>query len=394
MLCLRTGRPTLPAARPSWYVPRVITALDRYIIRTTTSSFLASLIGTTAVVWLTQSLRSLDILTTQGQTLWTYLLVTALAIPSLMLVVAPVALFGAMMWVLNRLNGDSELAALSAAGITPFRLMRPFVIVTVVVTLAVGALSVSAIPASLRAIRDLVTGIRADVVVNVLRPGAFTTFDKDVTVHIRSRDSNNALIGMLIEDNSKPDENLVYTAERGQLAKTETGTYLVLERGALQRKASGSEDVSIVVFDSYAFDLAPLADKADAILYKPRERSMAELWNPPPEALTGSQAGRIRAELHERLANPLYPVVFVAIAFAALGRTRSNRQNRFAATGTAVAIIILVRIAGLGLINLATTSVWAAPALYLLLGSVTVVSVCMALGIRPRISRATRLARV
>jgi lipopolysaccharide export system permease protein len=357
-----------------------MTALDRYIIRTTLSSFLASLFGTTAVVWVTQSLRSLDLITSQGQTLWTYLLVTALSIPSLALVVAPVAMFGAMMWVLNRLNGDSELAALSAAGVTPLHLLRPFAIVTAFVAICVGMLSISAIPASLRSIRDIVTNIRADVVVNVLRPGAFSQFDGGVTVHVRNRDANNALVGMLIEDNSSPDENLIYTAEKGQVARMGTSTYLVLENGALQRKVPGKDDVSIVVFDSYAFDLAPLAGSASVLSYRPRERSIAELWNPPPEARIGTQEGRIRAELHERLVNPLYPIVFVAIAFAALGTTRSNRQNRFSAIAAAIGAIIAVRIAGLALINLSATELWAAPLLYALLGLVTFGGFASALG--------------
>ncbi|MGQ4272788.1 LptF/LptG family permease [Terrihabitans sp. B22-R8] len=358
-----------------------MTALDRYIIRATLSAFLAGLIGTTAVVWVTQSLRSLDLMTTQGQSLWTYFFVTGLAVPSLALVVAPVALFGGVMWVLNRLNADSELAALSAAGVTPIRLFRPFAIVTLLVAIGVGILSTSAIPASLRTIREVVTNIRADVVVNVLRPGAFTTFDQGVTVHVRSRDSSNALLGMLIEDNSSPEQNLIYTAERGQVAQTESGTYLVLERGSLQRKAAGSEEVSIVVFETYAFDLAPLASQDTVLAYRPRERRLMELLMPSEEAQKSpAELGRIRAELHERITNPLYPVVFVVIAFAALGRTRSNRQGRFTAIAGGILAILAVRVVGLALINVTTSSALAPPALYTFLAIVTCGALIMAFG--------------
>jgi lipopolysaccharide export system permease protein len=348
--------------------PAPMSVLDRYLIRATLTAFLGSLVGITAVVWVTQSLRSVDLLTTQGQTLWTYLFVTALAIPSLALVVAPVALFGAVVWVLNRLNGDSELAALSAAGVTPMKLMRPFIIVTVIVALGTGLLSLSAIPASLRTIRDIVTNIRADVLVNVLKPGAFTSFDQGITVHVKAREGEATLVGMLIEDTSAPEQDLVYTAERGQVARTEGGTYLVLENGALQRRAAGSDDVSIVTFQSYAFDLSPLADQGGVTSYRPRERRLRDLWSPAQEAdESASQRGRIRAELHDRLTAPLYPLVFVLIAFAALGRTRSNRQGRFTAIAAAILSIVAVRIGGLGLNNLSQAQAWAVPATYALL---------------------------
>ncbi|MDX6805262.1 LPS export ABC transporter permease LptF [Terrihabitans rhizophilus] len=343
----------------------MLTALDRYIIRMTGASFLTSLFATTAVVWVTQSLRQIDLLTSKGQSLWTFLLVTTLGLPSLALVVAPVALFGAVMWVLNRLNSDSELAAMSAAGATPLQLMRPFIVVTVVVAIATGVLSTSAIPASLRAVREIVTAIRADVIVNVLRPGAFSTFSQGITVHVRASGAGNSLVGMLIEDDSEPGQNLVYTAERGRVVQAGDTSYIVLENGALQRKASGSDDVSIVVFESYAFDLSPLASQSATASFRPREQTVQNLLNPPAEAVdTSGKRGRIRAELHDRLTNPIYPVVFMLIAFAALGRTRSNRQGRISATLAAVAAIVAVRVAGLGLINLASSAAWAVPALY------------------------------
>ena len=55
-----------------------------------------------------------------------FLTVTGLSLPTLVTVIAPVALFIATIYTLNRLNGDSELIVMSAAGMAPQRLLRPF----------------------------------------------------------------------------------------------------------------------------------------------------------------------------------------------------------------------------------------------------------------------------
>ncbi|BCJ90856.1 permease [Terrihabitans soli] len=353
-------------------------ALERYILRSAATAFVASLCAVTAVVWLSQTLRKFDIITSSGQSFWTFLMVTLLGVPSFALLVAPLALFGAVVFTLNRLNNDSELAAISAAGFNPWQLLRPFLLLTIVVSLVVGALSLSAIPETLRVARELLTKIRTDVVVNILREGEFTELDKDLTIHIRRRDQGAALTGILIDDSRNAAENLVYTAERGQILRNDGGTFLVLEKGALQRKRKRDTEASLIVFDRYAFDLSPLTERDITISYRPRELYLSELWNPKPADERARK--RLRAELHERLVNPLYPLAFMCIAFAALGRPHTTRQSRFASIVLAIIAIFALQVAGLGMVNLMKNQDWAILPLYGLPVAVSFICLAYALG--------------
>jgi lipopolysaccharide export system permease protein len=365
-----------------------MSALERYIFRSAGFAFLAGLVGATAVVWLSQTLRSFDLVATKGQSLWTFLFITLLGVPTFALVVAPVARFGATVDVLNRLNTDSELAAMNAAGMRPLSLFKPFLLLTLLVSLAVGTLSLSAIPSSLRIARELLTEIRADIVVNVLREGEFTKLDDKITLHIRRREAGAALTGILIEDNREEGENIVYTAERGQVLETDDGTYLVLENGAMQRKREGEEDATMVVFDRYAFDLSPLTERELVISYKPRELYIAELRKQIVTPDRGANPRRYMAELHERLINPFYPLAFMCIAFAALSRPRSTRQGRMSAIVIAALLIIAVRVGGMGLTNAIRVSDAAIPALYALPLGVSALSLALAFGFHRRLRRA------
>ena len=67
-------------------------SIDKYIFRTTLASFAVVLISLTGVIWITQALRGIDLMTSQGQTIVTFLGITSLVIPALVLIIAPMAL--------------------------------------------------------------------------------------------------------------------------------------------------------------------------------------------------------------------------------------------------------------------------------------------------------------
>src|ERR1041384_6000986 len=112
-------------------------SFDRYIFRTTFGAFLLILISLTAVIWLTHALREIDVMTNQRQTVLTFIGITGLLIPMLVLVIAPLALVLAVGHTLNRLNTDSEIVVMSASGMSPWRVFRPFLITTIVASMLV-----------------------------------------------------------------------------------------------------------------------------------------------------------------------------------------------------------------------------------------------------------------
>ena len=129
----------------------------------------------TGVVWVTQALRQIDLMTSKGQTILLFLLITGLALPSLVAFIAPVALFAGILYTLNKLNGDSELVVMAAAGVSPARLLRPMALLSAAVFAVVALRSISRfMPWSFGAIETLTTFVRADFIANFARPGAFT----------------------------------------------------------------------------------------------------------------------------------------------------------------------------------------------------------------------------
>src|SRR3978361_1660517 len=117
-------------------------SIGRYIFRTTFGAFLVVLVSLTSCIWITQALRDVDLMTGQGQTVLAFIGITSLIIPQLVMVIAPVALVVAASHNLHKLATDSEIIVMNGAGMRPWRMLQPFIAVTVVAStmlVAIGA---------------------------------------------------------------------------------------------------------------------------------------------------------------------------------------------------------------------------------------------------------------
>src|SRR5690606_25631388 len=145
-----------------------------------------------------------------------------------------------------------------------------------------------------------------------------------------------------------------------------------------------------IVFDSYAIDLDRFDAKDRIAEVKARERYYAELVSPDPtDELAKRQPGLLRAELHERFSNPLYPFAFVLLAVAFMGHARTTRQNRIQAIVTAFVLAMIARLsgfAGTNVVTLKASAIWVVYAIPMM----TMLAACGLMISRSRLRPASR----
>jgi lipopolysaccharide export system permease protein len=343
-----------------------MTLIERYIFRTAASAFLAALGILTAVIWLTQAMKDFDLMTTKGQSLIVFFHVTGLIVPSLIMVIAPIALFIATLFSLNKLNGDSELVVTAAAGMSSAQLFRPYAALIVAAAVFSGFMSLWAMPASFRDMRDAISEVQSDFLTRIVRPGAFNVLEPGLTFHYRDRGPGGELLGIFMNDTREEGQNNVYLAETGVAAKLGEQNFLVLETGTIQRQDRNAKP-AMIVFDSYALDLAHFGSRGDGAPLRPRERSTQALMEiDANDPYVKANEGRFRAELHERFIAPLYALAMGMIAFAALGAPRTTRQNRGLAMSVAVLCTLALRVGGFGASAMMAREASAVPLAYAL----------------------------
>jgi lipopolysaccharide export system permease protein len=347
-------------------------SIDRYIFRTTLASFAVVLVSLTGVIWITQALRGIDLMTSQGQTILTFLGITSLVIPALILVISPIALMISISHTLNKLATDSEIIVMNAAGYSPLRLFLPFFYATCVVSLAVAFIASYLAPDGLRRIKQWDAEITADVLTNILQPGRFAQLDQNLTIRIRERQPGGVLAGIFVDDRRDPKERVTIIADHGTILRNENGSYLVLEDGNLERFEAGKRDPALVAFGRYAFDMSQFSNRGRDVTLGIRERYLWELLSPSPDDPVFKQlAGQFRAELHDRFLAPLYPFAFSVLTFACLGTPRTTRQSRGFAIASAVLAVFGLRMAGFACSVMTVKTPTAAVVQYLMLISAT-----------------------
>ena len=359
----------------------------RYVFRQAAGALVLILLSLSGVVWIALALRQLNLVTTEGQDMLTFIKMTTLALPNMMAMIAPIALLVAVIHTLNRLSGDSELIVLTAAGANTWTIARPLLVLAFLVAAAVATVNHVGMPWSLKQLREYVIQVRTDLISQVIQPGRFSSPEPGLTFHIRDRALNGELKGLLMHDTRDQKVATSYLAERGSIIKQGGQSFLLMHTGHVLRRPLGPNDTpQIVAFESYMIDLDRFEPKTGHVELKPAERYFHELAYPKPDDPDFKrQPGQFRAELHERFANPFYAFAFVLIAVAFIGRAQSTRQNRWQAMAAAGGFAIGARVAGLAARNLVVINAKWVPLLYAIPFVLVLIAVLMmALGGRHR----------
>jgi len=319
-----------------------------YVFRLAAGSFSLILLSLSGIVWISLALRQLNVVTSEGQDSMILVKMTSLALPNLIAVIAPFALLIAALQTLNRLNTDSELIVLSASGATTWTVARPLIVLALIVSVALSFVSHIAQPWSMRELKDIMVKVRTDLLTQVIQPGRFSSPEPNLIFHIRDREVDGELDGLILHDTRDQSQSQSYLAEHGQIVKQDATAYLVMTTGHIIRRTNANEAPQIVAFDRYVVDLDRFEpqDNGGGDL-KPRERYFDELVSPDPKsALYKTQPGSFRSELHERFVSPLYPIAFTFIVIAFVGQSRSTRSSRIESLVVAFLVAASFRLAG------------------------------------------------
>ncbi len=326
-------------------------SLFSYIFRQIAGPFLLFTVVLTLVIWMTQSLRLLDVVINRGQSAAIFVWLTMLMLPSLLVVIVPIAFFGAALYVLNRLNTDSELVVMWSAGVSRLQTAIPVICAAMIAMAITYACSLYLMPLGQRSMNAKLFDIRADIGAAILREGTFTSPSDGLTVFIRDLAPGGVIRGILVHDNRKALRPSTYLAESGTLVQTPQGPRLIMSNGHIEQTEAGGARLSMLKFDRYVFDLDQFAGPHRAADRDTSEQYLSSLLHPPAAANERVKANFV-AEAHNRIAAPFYCIAFALIALVATGKgpmTRGSYALRLTAAGLSGAALRLLGYAAQGM---------------------------------------------
>ncbi|WBU60629.1 LPS export ABC transporter permease LptF [Paracoccus albus] len=325
-----------------------MTRIDRYILKMMLIFFGFFALVLVAVYWVNRAVSLFETLIGDGQTALVVLEFTILTLPLVISVVLPVAAFAATAYGTNRMSGESELVAMQASGLSPWRLARPVLVFGLMVGLMVAVLVHALVPLARARLADRQEQIAENVTAQFLNPGVFQYPVSGITLFIREISPIGELEGIFLEDAREPDSAVSYSAEKALIVRSETGPKLIMMDGMIQALQSLGETprISVTRFEDMAYDLGGLIGGSGSSGRDLRDYSTLRLLSPDETLLnaTGAKADRARLEAHERIAQPLLSPVAAMLGFAALLVGGFSRFGVWRQIAWAVVALIFVQL--------------------------------------------------
>ncbi|GHD07056.1 LPS export ABC transporter permease LptF [Tianweitania populi] len=330
--------------------------VERYILRRAFGVFASALFWTLAMVWVSQVLARINLVTDSGQSAFTFFQVATMMLPSVVPIVVPFALIIGITQTLSAMNQDSELVVLSAAGSSRRTIIRPIILMALLASVFVFIVDNGLNPLARERFRVLLASANADLISSVIQEGSFRRVEDGLYVQISQRLPDGRLGGIFVADSRDPKTELNYYAKTGVILDKPGENVLLMQEGIISRKAP-ERPASLIRFDSYGFDLSAFAPSEKAPVMFPKDRPLSYLLDPDPnDTVLIERPDYYKTELNNRFTEWLYPLVFALIAIASAGDARSHREARLHPMATAIFIALFVRWAGFTVANSAEGS--------------------------------------
>ena len=253
--------------------------LTLYLFRHLIVATLFVTAGLTLVIWLTQSLRLLEIVVDGGAPIYLFLQLMLVTLPTFLSIVLPIGLLAAVLFTYNRLTMDSELVVMRAAGLGPWGLAKPAVLLGLIVMAICYGLTLYLAPASYGELARLEGMAKSQFSTVFLREGVFNEAGDGLTVYVRRRMADGELQGLLIHDTRVEGQARHDHAERGRTVEGGAGARVVVFDGNRQEMDLETGRMSQLFFDRYAVDFRVFERQLSDRLPDARERSTNELMH-------------------------------------------------------------------------------------------------------------------
>jgi len=308
------------------------------------------------IYWVARAVGLFDTLIGDGQSIGVFVSIITLFLPQVVAIVLPVVSFAAAVYVSNRLHSESEMVIFQAAGFTPFRLARPFLMFGLLVAALASALSHYLVPASIARLEQRQREVSQDVATRLIVGGKFVHPSEDVTFFVRKVEKDGSLVDIFLFDQRPDQRDLTYTAHKAVLLRSDNNARLVMFDGLIQTFDAENLLLTKIQFDQFVFDIGSLAVGSGSGPPQMKDYSTFASLFPTEKMLrdTSASVGRFHLQAFLRLEQPLQSLVYPLIAMAVLMLGSFSRFGVFRQVLGAIALVVALSVIAVPLRDVAS----------------------------------------
>jgi len=301
------------------------------------------------VAWFSQVIRLLTYLVNDNLPVWTFIRLTSLLLPDLLVIIIPIALFSVILFVYNRLIADKEMIIMEGIGLSPRQLARPTLKMACVIAVLSASVTLHFSNIFERSYKSFLWSAKNDLSSLLVRAGEFNQLSPGTTIYVRTT-SGNILSDIFVRDIQGASERVI-TAREGMVEATRDNIVLSLKSGSMQEINNGK--YTFGDFDTYTADLGIVAAQ-DTRARRPKELSTVELIFARQRGFANSETWPVFLnEFHRRILNPLQNIIMALIALSGVLAASRNQRTRGLSMTFAVAGMVAIQgffIVGYGIV--------------------------------------------
>jgi len=339
---------------------RTSSIISRYLIAAILPYFVFSWLLLSVILFVQQASRFSDIffnVNIPGSLVWQLALAL---IPNVVAFTCPMAILVGTIIGLVRMQSDSELIAIRAAGVGTLQIALPVALLGVLLSAFAFIVNLRGVPLAAALVRSVALQTAIKKLESPIEPGVFNTEVAGYTIYVKGGDISTGQwrnIFIHTEDAVSGTTRLI-TSTSGRIDVTDQASELVLENATVSTipssKSAGrfvSENVGEVRF-AIRTRRGELIEKLSSSAGAPEELGLAQLAE-----YAGSRDGRERIEAnilwYRRIVLSITPLLFCLLGTAMM--LRFNRTGRGVAIAMAFAGLIVYYFLAFGAEQLART---------------------------------------
>ncbi len=315
------------------------------------------------MVWLTQSLRLIDLITNKGIDIFSFLKITAMLITPLSYIIIPIAMLISTIMLASKLSHDRELVVLRNAGLSNFQIAKPIIIYATLITILNYSISLYFLPKSYREYKDMQEVFKNKYLSLFLEEGVFNTQINNITVYIDEKLSDTEFKGIFIYDNRNSEKPSTIMADSGLIRRTTSGPEFVLNQGSQQEENKKTGNISLVFFDNYRFNLSLFTESSLIRSYDVNELFVHQLFK--AENVSDSVKQEYLVNANQRVIWPIYTLVLAILALGMMLSGYYSRRNQLIKNVVTAGVCSLAIVLSLAFNNLALKNFAMTPLIYL-----------------------------
>ena len=178
-------------------------------------AFFSNKFSVTGIVWLSRSLKYIDLIINKGLSLSSYFWFVSLIAPKILALLLPLISFVAIIYTYQKLKGESELLIIETFGLSKLFLMVPAILFGVIIALFLLFIEVYLSPSNYKTFKSFQSDLRNNFVMSTLEAGSFHNPIKGLTVYIDKASKNGVVENILIHDTrNKEIESTILAKQR------------------------------------------------------------------------------------------------------------------------------------------------------------------------------------